>query len=271
MDNLRNEATGDADAFSIEQLAAELVRGFASVDALLQDQYDNTMWQTPDRVAAELTQRAAERLEHMEVVFGSDDLAAASMLVSEAIDNLGKGERLDPWDALAFRAPVGLRSHRVTLRDEPQLSADVRSAQAELLRRGVVILAEEEFKGRRTVTVSSFVREWAEAGVAELLPEVTLDWAGHTPHRIVPAECQSWQRKADDAIRVWVTVREDEHLVETRLAEDEEKIVVLAFVSSPSDGGFGPPHGEPAMLYLDQPVGDRPVLDGSSDRRLLRH
>jgi hypothetical protein len=273
MDNTPNGSTGAAGPGAIERdLAAELVRGFAAVDALLQDQYEQTMWQTPDLVASDLTDRIAKRLEDMEIVFGADDLAAASMLVSEAIDNLGSGERLDPWNALAFRAPVGPRSHGVTLSDEPELSADVRAVSAELLRRGVTVLAEEESKGRRVVTVSSYVRDWAEDAVAELLPGLDLDWAAQTPHRIVPAQCESWQRKADDAIRVWVSVREQEHMVETKVAEDGEKIVVLAFVSSPSDGGFGRPHAEPAMIYLGQPVGDRQVVDGFGHGRLLhRH
>ncbi len=273
MDNTLNGSTGDAGTGSIEQeLAAELVRGFAAVDALLQDQYDQTMWQMPDRVARELTDRIAKRLRNMEIVFGADDLSAAAMLVSEAIDNLGNGEQLDPWDSLAFRAPVGPRSHGVTLTDEPELTAEVRAAQAELLRRGVAILADEDVNGRRVVTVSSYVREWAEEAVAEVLPEVDMDWAAQTPHQIVPAQCESWQRKGDAAIRVWVTVREHEHLVETRLAEDDEKIVVLAFLSSPSGGELGRPHSEPAMLYLDQPVGGRQVLDGSvNGRRLPRH
>jgi hypothetical protein len=273
MDNTLNGSTGDADAGSIEHaLAAELVRGFAAVDALLQDHYERAMWQTPDRVAGELTHRIAKRLEDMEIVFGADELSAAAMLVSEAIDNLGNGEQLDPWDSLAFRAPVGPRAHGVTLTDEPRLSGDIRSAQAELLRRGVAILAEEEVNGRRVVTVSSYVREWGESAVADLLPALSAEWVGQTPHRIVPAQCESWQRKADDAIRVWVAVREHEHLVETRVAEDDEKIVVLAFVSTPSGCEPGQPHAEPATLYLDQPVGDRQVLDGSGeDRRLPCH
>ena len=172
----------------------------------------------------------------------------------------------------ALSAPVGPRSHGVTLTDEPQLTAEVRAAKAELLRRGVAILAEEDVNGQRVVTVSSYVREWAEEAVARCYRELKMDWAAQTPHRIVPAQCESWQRKGDDEIRVWVTVREHEHLLETKHAEDDEKIVVLAFVSSPSGAEPGRPHGEPAMLYLDQPVGGRQVLDGSvNGRRLPRH
>src|SRR5438034_413860 len=113
-------------------LAAALVRGFAAVDELLQAQYENDLWATPDRVAERLEAAIAARLELMAHAYGGEDMNDVSVLLDEAADNLGRGEHLDPWDVLAFRAPVDFRSHRVVLTDPPALSADVTAVQSQL-------------------------------------------------------------------------------------------------------------------------------------------
>src|SRR4051794_29484473 len=97
------------DPRSVERdLAHQLVRAFAGVDAMLQQQYENDVWRAPDAVAERLVETVAARLADMAVVFGPEDLADAAGLVAEAVDNLGSGEVLDPWAGLAFRAPVGV-------------------------------------------------------------------------------------------------------------------------------------------------------------------
>jgi hypothetical protein len=247
-----------------DDVAAELVRSFAAIDWLLQDQYETQVWETPDRVAERLRQTIAARLADMERAFGDDAIHDMWVLLAEAIDNLGRGERLDPWDALAFMAPVGFRSHRVVLDAEPDFPDDVERHRARLLEQGIVVLADRDGQ----TSVSGAPRERALAAVEELLPGRTVDVAGRTPREIRPARCVSWRRKADDELRVWVRHWTDEHIDQIVAAEDEEKVVVLAFICSPVAGLDGHELCEPGRVDLRAPLGERRVIDGLTGESL---
>ena len=251
------------------ELAASLVRAFAATDELLQARYDGGLWATPDRVAQELEDSIAARLTLFTQAYGAGTMADMIAQLEEAIDNLGRGEQLDPWDALAFRAPVGFRSHRVVLSDAPAFSDDVRAVQAQLLRRGVAVLAEEEHRGTRFLTVSSYNRD-RTALVSELLPDVQVDWAGRTARQIVPARCVGWRKKADDVLRVWIALHTDEHIDEVVAAENDDEVVVLAFACTPTAGSEGGWRSEPIRVDLDSPIGDRQVICGFSGEVLRR-
>jgi len=253
------------------ELAAALVRGLAAVDDLLQAQYASSVFrETPDRVAERLEETVAARLEVMAAACGEEVLSDATIVLGVAIDNLGRGESLDPWDVLAFRAPVASRSDRMILSDEPSLSSDIEAVKARLLRRGVTVLDEREYRGDRTLTVSSYVSDWAHEALAELLPGVEVDWVGRTPRETVPARCVGWRDKGGDMIRVWVSVRDDQHIDEVIVAESDEEIVVLPFVCCPSAGWTGRRHEDPAHIHLRAPLGDRAVVCGFSGQP-LRH
>ena len=248
-----------------DDVAAELVRGFAAIDALLQEQYETNAWETPDRVAERLRTVIAQRLDEMVCVFG-DDIHAMSTLLAEAVDNLGRGESLDPWDALAFMAPVEFRSHRVVLDADPDFSDDVEACRAQLLERCIVVLQERD----GTVMVSGAPPERAVSVVKEHLPGRDVEVAGEMPRQHRPVRCVSWRQKADDEIRVWVQHWTGEHIDEVVAAEDEEKIVVLAFVCSPAVTTGGHALCEPSRVHLRSPIGDRRVIDGLTRRPLPR-
>jgi hypothetical protein len=183
----------------------------------------------------------------------------------EAVDNLGHGETLDPWDVLAFRAPVDFRSHRVVLSDRPELSPDVRAAEADLLKRGIAVLGEEEFEGVRTVTVSGPDADETRAHVSERLPGVEfVDWAGDTPRCIRPVRCTDYRLKEPDHLRVWILVPPGGHVEELVAAETEEEVVLLALACTPASAAGGIPRGEPCRIYLQAPLGDRRVVCAAS-------
>ena len=85
-------------------LAATLVRAFAAVDELLQAQYD-TPWATPDVVAERLQATLASRVQPMVDAFGAEAIRDVNGMLEEAVESLGRGKQLDPWDVLAFRGP----------------------------------------------------------------------------------------------------------------------------------------------------------------------
>jgi hypothetical protein len=246
-------------------LAIELVRGFAAVDALLQEQYEREMWETPDRVAERLRETIARRLDLMTQVYDEDDLETTSDLLGEAIDNLGRGVTLDPWDALAFNAPVSFRSHRIVLSEEPKLSDAVEDCRARLLERKIVILDERD--GRLLATGASAER--VVETVQRLLPDHEVEVVGPMPREHRPARCDGWRDKGENTLRVWVAHYDDEHIDEVLAAEDDDRIVVMAFVCSPAARGESSKlvH-EPARVHLTRPVGNRPVIDGLTGRVL---
>jgi hypothetical protein len=84
-----------------EDLAYEIVRAFAGVAALMADHPPAA---TPALVAEALCDRVAERLHVYAHVFDPDDLQTAVLLVGEAIDTLGGGDRLVAEAVPAFRA-----------------------------------------------------------------------------------------------------------------------------------------------------------------------
>jgi hypothetical protein len=86
------------------QLAYEFVRCFAAVAALCDDGLGAPGW-SPGEVADELERRIARRLEDFAVVFGIPETADWTILLAEAIDNLGNGDVLEPDAVAAFQRP----------------------------------------------------------------------------------------------------------------------------------------------------------------------
>jgi hypothetical protein len=85
-----------------DNLAYELVRCFAAVTALLDDEVAGP-GRPPDAVADELIRRVQRRVHDMVVVFGADEIGCCVSLLAEAVDNLGQGLRLRPDAGPAFR------------------------------------------------------------------------------------------------------------------------------------------------------------------------
>jgi hypothetical protein len=87
-----------------DDLAAELVRCFAAVDALLREQREREQRRlAPGGVAETLRGAIAARLRGMDSAYGHELLTDALDVLSEAVDNLGHGESLDPGRVPAFR------------------------------------------------------------------------------------------------------------------------------------------------------------------------
>lgn len=245
-------------------LADTLVRAFAAVDEILQRHYESGHYATPDLISHWLVEEVARRLSLFVLAF-DDDVDLAAGLLDEAVENLGRGETLDPWDVLAFRAPVDFRSHRIVLSDRPELSPEVRAAEAELLRRRIAVLEEDEYCGARTITVTGPDADEARAEVESRVPGVEyVDWAGENPLSIGPVRCTDYRLKEPDHLRVWVLVPPGGHVEELHAAESEEEVVLLALACMPAHGGEGVPRGEPCRIHLRAPLGQRRVVCAAS-------
>ena len=85
-------------------LAHQMVRTFAGVDAVLREQRAASSAATADAVVDELEATIAARLDLMCRAFPGEDLNTTILLLAEAADHLGLGDFLEPARVAAFAA-----------------------------------------------------------------------------------------------------------------------------------------------------------------------
>lgn len=144
-----------------------------------------------------------------------------------------------------------------------KLSPEVLAVHAELLARGVVALGESRpRKGPKILFVASALPEWAEAAVPDLLDDSwEIDWLGETPRRIVPRRILEYGDRGMGGLKVTLVLQDEEHVDEVLIAEDDDKIVLAAFVCSPALPTGGPSAVEAIKKYAARDLAGRPVID----------
>ena len=144
-----------------------------------------------------------------------------------------------------------------------ELSAQVEAVRAELLARGVIVLEESRGrKGEKSLLVASYRMEWAEEAVPELLGEQwEVVWIAKTPREIVPVGILSYRDRGMGGIKLFVALADEEHVDEVLLAEDEEKIVLAAYVCSPALPTGGRHRIEAIKTCAMADLAGRPVID----------
>jgi len=155
--------------------------------------------------------------------------------------------------------------------ETPTLSPQVLAVKAEFLARGVVVLDEERpTKGAPAPSVAASRPERAAAAVAELLGAGwELDWVGTTPREIVPRALVDYSDRGMGVLKLGIVLYAEEHIDEVLLAEDDEKIVVAAYVCSPGVALPGA-RQEVAKVYAERDIGDRLVIDALTGEVLRR-
>jgi hypothetical protein len=136
-----------------------------------------------------------------------------------------------------------------------------------LLRDGVAVLETDHAPGSLRVGVVGVGEERVREAVAQRLGDaVEVDVLGPVPRRIWPRRCVGYMEREPGRLQVRYVVRGDEHVDDILVAEDDSAVVVFATVCTSVAGEEGELMEGPWHVYLDQPLGDRTVIDGTCGR-----
>jgi hypothetical protein len=143
------------------------------------------------------------------------------------------------------------------------MSPEVEAARAGLLARGVIVLDEERTKkGVKTLYVASMQQEWAEVAVpAALGDEWEVHWISETPRRITPRRLLDYSDRGMGGLKLGIVLHAEEHVDEVVLAEDDEKIVVAAYVCRPALPVRSGTCQDVVKVCAQRDVGGRLVID----------
>ena len=134
-----------------------------------------------------------------------------------------------------------------------------------LLRHRIVVLEDRTDDGRRHVIVAGAPEEQVEAIVRqELGDDVEVEVWDPLPRRLLPLRCVGHMEREPGRLQLRFVIRADQHVDDIVVAEDDSQVVVFATVCTPVLGGDEPAYEGPWHVYLDGPLGDRTVIDGSS-------
>ena len=136
--------------------------------------------------------------------------------------------------------------------------------RAALLRHGVVVVSDEDADGCLEVVGASEhrVREL----VARRLGPVDVDVIGPLPRRLEPRRCVGHMEREAGRLQLRYVLRGDEHVDDIVVAEDATSVVVYTTVCTSVAGEDGEHWEGPWHVYLDSPLGDREVIDGTTGR-----
>jgi len=142
------------------------------------------------------------------------------------------------------------------------LSPDIEDARPGLLRNGIVVL-DEFLHGNRTISVAGPGEERSIAVVTEILGNVEVDWVGTSSRMLLPRPCYRCREREPSQLQLRVILAGEEHVDQIHVAEDAESVVVLVTVCCALVGERGERMDVPCNVWLDEPLGDRVVVDGS--------
>jgi hypothetical protein len=132
--------------------------------------------------------------------------------------------------------------------------------RVELLRHGIVVVHEGP---RVEVTGAGFERVHEVAGRI-LGGEVELEVLAATPRLIRPLRCRGHMEREAGRLQVRYVLRGDEHVDDIVVAEDERTVVVFGTVCTAAGGEVGDRCEVPYHVYLNAPLGERTVIDGTT-------
>jgi hypothetical protein len=134
-----------------------------------------------------------------------------------------------------------------------------------LLRDGVILVRNDT----HAVTVAGGDESRVTEVVARVLGEdVEIDLVGNIAREIRPRTCLAYREREPRRLQLRIVLQRDEHVDELVFAEDDETVVVYATVCTAIDGEEGDECDVPHHLWLERPLGDRVVVDGTNGRRL---
>ena len=140
-----------------------------------------------------------------------------------------------------------------------KISTEDRSAL--LLERVVVhAIHDDEFGTRMYVTGPDEAR--AREVVGERLgDEIEITVCGDEPREILPRRCYGHMEREPGRLQLRYALHDEEHVNEIVVAEDDAQVVVFGTICAPMDLDVYETVGHPYHHRLDQPLGDREVID----------
>jgi hypothetical protein len=154
---------------------------------------------------------------------------------------------------------------RMTARNGDVTAAD----RTALLRHGIVVLeTEQTARSLRLGVVGGGEERVREAVIQRLGGAVEVDVLGDLPRQLWPRRCVGYMEREPGRLQVRYVLRGDEHVDDIVVAEDDSVVVVFATVCTSVTGEEGELMEGPWHVYLDEPLGDRTVIDGTCGREV---
>ncbi len=140
--------------------------------------------------------------------------------------------------------------------------------RAALLQEGIVVLETEGTGGSLRLGVAGVDEERVRETVAHRFgDDAEVDWLGELPRRLQPLRCLGHMEREPGRLQLRFALCGDEHMVdEIAIAEDDSTVVVFATVCTSVAAETGEWWEGPWHVYLEQPLGDRTVIDGTRGR-----
>jgi hypothetical protein len=141
----------------------------------------------------------------------------------------------------------------------------------DLLRERVVVHAVRDDLFGTHVAVTGPDEERARALVTDLF-ETRVDVAvcGDRPRGIHPQRCGGYVKRGARTLELRYELLPNEHVDEILVAEDEDRVVVLATVCAPVDRKLGDIVEYVYSVHLQRSIGDRIVLDAVENEPVQR-
>ena len=93
-----------------------------------------------------------------------------------------------------------------------------------------------------------------------------------TPRRLTPRSAVAYCEREPGRLQVRLVVDRDEHIDDIVVDENDDSVVVFASICSPTTGACRDQIEAPFHVYLEEPLGERRVVDALSGRELpYRH
>ena len=89
-----------------------------------------------------------------------------------------------------------------------------------------------------------------------------------TPRRLTPRSFTAHCEREPGRLQLRLVLGRDEHVDDIVVDEEEDRIVAFAAVCSPTIGGHPEQMEGPFHVYLEEPLGERKVIDALSGREL---
>jgi hypothetical protein len=141
----------------------------------------------------------------------------------------------------------------------PVTSAD----RAALLRHGIVVIDVDAARARIAVSGQGAARV-REITARRLGGAIDVDVLGDLPRRLEPRPYVGYMEREPGRLQLRLELRGDDHVDEIVVAEDERAVVAFATVCTSAAGGAESVCEVPCHVYLERPLGERTVIDGTS-------
>jgi hypothetical protein len=133
-----------------------------------------------------------------------------------------------------------------------------------LLRLGIVVVAAEAGPaGGRVAATGASEAQVRELVASRLGDGIDVDVLGELPRRLESRRCVGYMEREPGRLQLRLGLYGDEHVDEIVVAEDERAVVVFATVCTSAHNELGVVCERPFHVYLERPLADRTVIDGT--------